>query len=69
MFPSVGNWTLPCQSHYWIRNGKILWARRWTEEEIAIGKARDEALLERSLSEPLSWWRRIKMLLASLIRW
>lgn len=24
--PSVGNWNFPCRSHYFIRNGAVLWA-------------------------------------------
>ena len=24
--PSVGNFRLPCNSHYFIRNGKVVWA-------------------------------------------
>lgn len=23
--PSVGNFQMPCGSHYWIRNGEIVW--------------------------------------------
>ena len=25
--PSVGNWALPCRSHYWIQNNRVRWAR------------------------------------------
>lgn len=25
--PSIGNWSLACQSHYWIRNNRVRWAR------------------------------------------
>lgn len=32
--PSVGNWSFPCKSHYWIRNGKIRWVGMWTQEEV-----------------------------------
>lgn len=39
--PSVGNWQLPCQSHYLIIRGEVIWARKWTREEIAVGR-RDE---------------------------
>ena len=21
--PSIGNWSFPCQSHYWIRNNRV----------------------------------------------
>lgn len=39
--PSVGNWSLPCQSHYLIRQNRIRWARTWSDEEIALGRAAD----------------------------
>jgi len=42
LFPSVGNWQIPCQSHYWITDGKIVWARQWTEEEVAAGRRNEE---------------------------
>ena len=32
--PSIGNWSLPCKSHYWIRENRIVWARRWNAIEI-----------------------------------
>ena len=41
--PSVGNWQLPCQSHYWIRNDRVRWAGKWTPEQIAAGRAHDAA--------------------------
>lgn len=37
LYPSVGNWQLDCRSHYWIRNGKIVWAGQWTDEQIEEG--------------------------------
>lgn len=40
LHPSVGNWSFPCQSHYWIRNNRASWAAQWTKEEIAAGRAR-----------------------------
>lgn len=39
--PSVGNWQLPCQSHYLIIRGEVIWANKWTPDEIAAGR-RDE---------------------------
>lgn len=38
--PSIGSWALPCQSHYWIRRNRVIWARRWSKEE--IGEARED---------------------------
>ena len=40
--PSIGNWGFPCRSHYWIDAGRIRWARQWTSEQIAVGRARDD---------------------------
>ena len=40
--PSIGNWQQACQSHYWIRRGEIVWSDRWTAEEIAAGRRREE---------------------------
>ena len=39
--PSIGNWSFTCQSHYWIINDRVEWARRWTAREIAAGRAND----------------------------
>jgi hypothetical protein len=36
--PSVGNWQQPCQSHYWIDCGEIVWSEKWTAEEIVAGR-------------------------------
>lgn len=39
--PSIGNWSFPCQSHYWIRKNKVQWARQWSSEEIRRGRLQD----------------------------
>src|SRR5215467_6309091 len=36
LHPSVGNWSLPCRSHYWIAKGNVRWARGFTAEEVEI---------------------------------
>ena len=41
--PSIGSWSLPCRSHYVIRNGRIHWAGQWTDEQIERGRKRDLA--------------------------
>lgn len=46
MHPSIGNWSLPCRSHYVVHRGQIWWARDYTELEIAANRIRDRALLE-----------------------
>jgi hypothetical protein len=40
--PSIGNWSFPCQSHYWIRNDKGKWAPKWSRKQIERGRMRDE---------------------------
>ena len=42
LYPSVGNWQLPCQSHYWIKDGEIVWADKWTPEQIIAGRHAEE---------------------------
>lgn len=39
--PSIGNWSFPCQSHYWIRGNRVEWTRRWTLRQIAAARALD----------------------------
>lgn len=43
LFPSVGNWSLPCRSHYWVDSGHVVWADQWSDDMIAAGRARDRA--------------------------
>lgn len=39
--PSIGNWSFPCRSHYWIRGGKVRWSESWSADEIADGRSHD----------------------------
>jgi hypothetical protein len=41
LYPSIGNWNLPCRSHYILRDGNVLEANAWSDEEVASGQARD----------------------------
>src|SRR5258706_12338870 len=36
--PSLGNWNFPCRSHYWIDRNRVVWAPRWSEKQIALGR-------------------------------
>ena len=44
--PSIGSWSLPCRSHYWIRRNHVRWARAWSVAEIAATRAADRAAKE-----------------------
>lgn len=37
--PSVGNWSFPCRSHYWITRSRVVWAAAWSEEQVERGRA------------------------------
>jgi hypothetical protein len=40
--PSVGNWQLPCRSHYWIRGGRVIWSGEWTPAQVVAGRRAEE---------------------------
>lgn len=46
LYPSIGNWSFPCRSHYWIRRNRIHWAREWSDDEIKAGRAIDRSRRE-----------------------
>ena len=39
--PSIGNWNFPCQSHYFIRENNVIWADKWSKEQIESGRRND----------------------------
>jgi Family of unknown function (DUF6527) len=47
LYPSIGSWTLPCQSHYFITKNKVEWAQKWTRKQIARGRAQEARAKER----------------------
>ncbi len=42
LYPSIGNWQIPCKSHYWIIDGIIEWSYQWSEEQIIKGRIAEE---------------------------
>lgn len=55
LWPSIGNWSEECQSHYWIRNSNIHWAPRWSKHKILTArKARDLELDQYFSADPHS---------------
>jgi hypothetical protein len=41
LYPSIGNWSFECQSHYWIRNSKVVWAEKWSKNQIEENRKKD----------------------------
>lgn len=46
LYPSIGNWSSPCRSHYWIANNKVEWSTEWSDARVAASRANDKALKE-----------------------
>lgn len=71
LYPSIGNWQEPCQSHYWIERGKVKWAAKWTSGQIEAGRRREQerrveyykALNRKQLTKFRKLWDRIRSFL------
>lgn len=61
--PSVGNWQLPCKSHYWIIEGEVNWSSQWTPEQILEGRRQEiesrSAYYEDKTTGSLGWFGNI----------
>lgn len=65
LHPSIGSWSLPCKSHYWIRRGRVEWAAAMTTEEIRQVQAldrRDQEAHFRPEPTPGLWSRFVRWL-------
>jgi uncharacterized protein DUF6527 len=64
--PSIGNWSLPCRSHYWISNNRVKWAGVFTQEAIDATRVAERQSKARYFESSESieperkarWWRR-----------
>ena len=59
LWPSIGNWTLRCRSHYIIDRGNVLEAGPWSDGQVAAKRWRDKAAKDRhfgttTVAEPRS---------------
>jgi hypothetical protein len=54
LWPSIGNWTLACRSHYMIDRGRVLEAGPWSDRQIAAERSRDHAAKARDYGAPTS---------------
>ncbi|SHG40307.1 hypothetical protein SAMN05443144_12722 [Fodinibius roseus] len=77
--PSIGNWSYPCQSHYWIINDEIRWADKWSKEKIQANRAKQQINKKRyfnssktsskeSESEDQSLWNKFKSWISNLMK-
>lgn len=42
LFPSIGNWSFPCRSHYWIDHNRVKWAGAMSEKQITMVRKNDQ---------------------------
>lgn len=55
--PSIGNGSLPCNSHYWIRNNEVIWARSLTASQTQRSQRSDrDVLIAYHVSDRVPWW-------------
>ena len=67
--PSVGNWQLPCRSHYFITSGRTQWAGQWSEAQISAGRnaeVRRRESFYAGRAHDRKWWVRLGNWLGSL---
>lgn len=58
VWPSIGNWALPCRSHYVIEDGRIRWAREFTREDVEENRQSDDRLFDDARRTKRPWWQR-----------
>jgi len=39
LYPSIGRWDAPCQSHYWIDRNRVIWSGKWSPAQVDAGRA------------------------------
>lgn len=47
LWPSIGNWSFPCRSHYWIIENQVQWSYAMSQGEIEAGRRRDAVMKDR----------------------
>lgn len=53
LWPSIGNWQRPCKSHYWIKDGEVIWAEQWTEGQVQAGRREEELRHRTYFNQPI----------------
>jgi len=62
LHPSIGNWQLPCRSHYFITEGRIQWAGQWSDAQVEAGRRAEEQRRQtyyQSINRGRGFWLRL----------
>ena len=51
LYPSIGNWSFACRSHYFMRKGRVIWAGQMSRQQIEHGRTLDRKAQELYLKE------------------
>lgn len=63
LYPSIGNWSFPCRSHYWVDHGQIKWARALSAQQISNVQKRDRRDADRFVPRNTEMFSRLGGLL------
>ncbi len=55
LYPSIGNWSFKCKSHYWITKNTIKKAELWSDEEIEDNRKNSIKNEERYMKKKIKW--------------
>lgn len=67
LYPSLGNWQLPCRSHYWITKGVIEWSYQWSDQQIKAGAEAEAKQKENYYKDAMTKHKK-KSLFSSFLR-
>jgi hypothetical protein len=48
--PSIGSWSFPCESHYWIKRNRVRWSTKMSRQRIDAGRAKARKAKEHHLT-------------------
>ncbi len=48
--PSIGNWSFPCKSHYWITRNTVDWAKPYSKQQIQATRELDARVKDEYLA-------------------
>lgn len=68
LHPSIGNSNFCCRSHYWIRDGRVVWTRVLSDMEIKAARTADQRDREAYFDRSQGWWASLVQSLSQLGR-